>query len=117
MAPVTKYQWQLLQNSPVANSRTDDIWFFDELTGWLVNSSGYVCKTEDAGANWTPKFFLPPNLPSLPYLRCMSWANREIGWFGAVTGIGDVDSITSPSQFIQTLLHQTTDGGETWKPI
>ncbi len=117
LAPVTNYQWQLLQNSPVANSRTDDIWFFDELTGWLVNSSGYVCQTEDGGANWTPKFFLPPNLPSFPYLRCMSWANRQIGWFGAVTGIGDVDSITSPSQFIQTLLHQTTDGGETWKPV
>lgn len=117
LAPVTKYQWKLLQNSPVANSRTDDIWFFDERTGWLVNSSGYVCKTEDAGANWTPKFFLPPNLPSFPYLRCMSWANRQIGWFGAVTGIGDVNSITSPSQFISTLLHQTTDGGETWKPI
>ena len=48
-APVTSYQWQLLQNSPVANSRTDDIWFFDSLTGWLVNSSGYVCKTEDGG--------------------------------------------------------------------
>jgi hypothetical protein len=117
LAPVTNYQWQLLQNSPVANSRTDDIWFFDELTGWLVNSSGYVCKTEDGGDNWTPKFFLPPNLPSFPYLRCMSWANRQIGWFGAVTGIGDVASITSPSQFIQTLLYQTTDGGETWKPV
>ncbi len=116
LARATKYQWQLLENSPVANSRTDDIWFFDEFTGWLVNSSGYVCKTEDAGANWTPKFFLAPNLPSLPYLRCMSWANRQIGWFGAVTGI-DVNSITSPSQFIGTLLHQTTDGGETWKPI
>lgn len=117
LAPVTKYQWQLLQNSPVANSRTDDIWFFDALTGWLVNSSGYVCKTEDGGANWTPKFFLPPNLPSFPYLRCMSWANRKIGWFGAVTGIGDVNSITSPSQFIRTLVHHTTDGGETWKPV
>jgi hypothetical protein len=117
LAPVTKYQWQLLQNSPVANSRTDDIWFFDELTGWLVNSSGYVCKTEDGGENWMPKFFLAPNLPSFPYLRCMSWANRKIGWFGAVTGIGDVDSITSPSQFIRILLHQTTDGGETWKAV
>lgn len=117
LAVAPKYQWQLLQNSPVANSRTDDIWFFDELTGWLVNSSGYVCKTEDAGQNWTPKFFLAPNLPSFPYLRCMSWANRKIGWFGAVTGIGDVSSITSPSQFINTLVHQTTDGGETWKPI
>ncbi len=116
-APATNYQWQLLQNSPVANSRTDDIWFFDSLTGWLVNSSGYVCKTEDGGANWTPKFFLAPNLPGFPYLRCMSWANRKIGWFGAVTGIGDVSSITSPSQFIGILLHQTTDGGETWKPV
>jgi photosystem II stability/assembly factor-like uncharacterized protein len=117
LAPVTKYTWNLLPNSPIAGSRTDDIWFFDELTGWLVNSSGYVCKTEDAGASWTPKFFLAPNLPSAPYLRCMSWANRQIGWIGAVTGIPDVASITTPSQFIQTLLHQTTDGGETWKPI
>ena len=120
-APVTNYQWQLLQNSPVANSRTDDIWFFDALTGWLVNSSGYVCKTEDGGNNWTPKFFLAPNLPSLPYLRCMSWANRKIGWIGAVTGIGGADlqhpPINSPSQYIRTLLHQTTDGGETWKTI
>ncbi len=115
-APTQKYQWELLQNSPVANSRTDDIWFFDELTGWLVNSSGYVCKTEDGGSNWTPKFFLAPNLPSFPYLRCMSWANRKIGWFGAVTGV-DVDSIASPSQYIRTLLHQTTDGGETWRPV
>jgi FlgD Ig-like domain len=122
LAPVTNYQWNLLRNSPVANSRTDDIWFFDALTGWLVNSSGYVCKTEDGGNNWTPKFFLPPNLPSMPYLRSMSWANRQIGWIGAVTGIGGADlktplPITSPSQYIRTLLHQTTDGGETWKPV
>ena len=117
LGPVTKYTWELLPNSPVANSRTDDIWFFDELTGWLVNSSGYVCKTEDGGNFWTPKFFLAPNLPSFPYLRCMSWANRQIGWFGAVTGIGDVNSITSPSQYIRILLHHTTDGGETWKPV
>ncbi len=117
----TTYQWQLLENSPVANSRTDDIWFFDSLTGWLVNSSGYVCKTEDGGNNWTPKFFLAPNLPSLPYLRCMSWANRKIGWFGAVTGLGGADlqhpPVNTPSQYIRTLLYQTTDGGETWHPV
>ena len=117
LTPASRYQWHLLPNSPVANSRTDDIWFFDELTGWLVNSSGFVSKTEDAGANWTPKFFLAPNLPGFPYLRCMSWANRKIGWFGAVTGIEDVDSITSPSQYLRILLHHTTDGGETWRPV
>jgi len=112
----TQYKWNLLPNSPVASSRTDDIWFFDELTGWLVNSSGYVCKTEDGGASWVPKFFLYPNLPSKPYLRCMGWANRQYGWFGAVTGIHDAQ-LKYPSQYIRTLLHHTKDGGETWEPV
>ena len=31
----TKYSWVTLFNSPIASSRTDDIWFFDDLTGWL----------------------------------------------------------------------------------
>ena len=110
------FYWEVLPNSPVASSRTDDIWFFDELTGWLVNSSGYVCKTEDGGNNWTPKFFLNPSVPSKPYLRCMGWANRQYGWFGSVTGIGDAE-LDYPSQYIRTLLHRTTDGGETWSPI
>lgn len=110
------FYWEVLPNSPVASSRTDDIWFFDELTGWLVNSSGYVCKTENGGANWTPKFFLAPNLPSKPYLRCMGWSNRQYGWFGSVTGIGDA-TLEYPSQYIKTLLHRTTDGGETWSAV
>ena len=111
--------WNVLPNSPVATSRTDDIWFFDAITGWLVNSSGYVCKTEDGGANWTPKFFLPPNLPSKPYLRCMGWANRQIGWFGSVTGVGGetLSDLKYPSQYIRTLLHHTVDGGETWQAV
>lgn len=116
MADSTQWQWALLPNSPVATSRTDDIWFFDEQTGWLVNSSGYVCKTEDGGNGWIPKFFLYPNLPSMPYLRCMGWANRQIGWFGSVTNIS-VDAIKKPSQYLSTLLHHTTDGGETWSAV
>ncbi len=110
------FYWEVLPESPVASSRTDDIWFFDELTGWLVNSSGYVCKTEDGGSNWTPKYFLSPNVPSKPYLRCMGWANRQYGWFGSVTGIGDA-SLDYPSQYVRTLLHRTTDGGETWSAL
>lgn len=116
MANGNGYTWNLLPNSPTASSRTDDIWFFDEQTGWLVNSSGYVCKTEDGGANWTPMFFLAPNLPSKPYLRCMGWGSRQVGWFGSVTSIADED-IKSPDQYLATLLHQTNDGGETWTPV
>lgn len=111
-----EFYWSKLSHSPVSDSRTDDIWFFDELTGWLVNSSGYVCKTEDGGNGWVPKFFLNPALPSKPYLRCMGWANRQYGWFGSVTGIAD-DSLEYPSQYIRTLLHRTVDGGETWTPV
>ena len=110
------FYWEVLPNSPVASSRTDDIWFFDELTGWLVNSSGYVCKTEDGGNTWVPKFFLAPSLPSKPYLRCMGWANRQYGWFGSVTGIAD-SWLEYPSQYIRTLLHRTDDAGETWHPV
>lgn len=108
MAIASEYSWKLLPNSPTASSRTDDIWFFDEQTGWLINSSGYVCKTENGGANWTPKFFLPPNLPSKPYLRCMGWGNEHVGWFGSVTNL---------DQYLDTLLHHTTDGGESWNPV
>ena len=114
---LTQHHWSLLKQSPIASSRTDDIWFFDELTGWLVNSSGYVCKTEDGGESWKPKFFLYPSLPSRPYLRCMSWANRQVGWFGAVTGIDIPPPVDYPSQYLKTLLHHTTDGGETWKAV
>ena len=34
-------------------------------------------------------------------------------WFGSVTGL-DVDPKPKPDQYLQTLLYQTNDGGETW---
>lgn len=116
LAPTTNYQWNLLFNSPSASSRTDDVWFFDEKTGWLINSSGYVAKTDDGGQFWHQKFFVYPGLPSRPYLRCMGWANRKIGWFGSVTGL-PVIPVPKPSQYLKTLLYHTTDGGETWQPV
>lgn len=108
--------WKKLDNSPVASSRTDDIWFFDENEGWLVNSSGYVCKTTDGGECWQPKFYLCPASKGKPYLRCMGWGSRQVGWFGSVTGIGD-DVINGPDSYLDTLLHHTKDGGETWEPV
>lgn len=109
-------RWRVLRNSPVASSRTDDIWFFDENTGWLVNSSGYVCKTTDGGECWEPKFYLCPSSKGKPYLRCLGWGSDQSGWFGSVTGIGD-EAHNDPTKYLDTLLHHTTDGGETWRPI
>jgi len=108
--------WKALGHSPIASSRTDDIWFFDEQMGWLVNSSGYVCKTTDGGNCWQPKFYLCPSSTGKPYLRCMGWGSTRVGWFGSVTGIGD-GGINNPDNYLNTLLHQTQDGGETWQPL
>ncbi len=110
---MSTFAWQTLGNSPVAGSRTDDIWFFDETHGWLVNSSGYVCETTDGGDCWQPRFYLCPGLPSRPYLRCMGWANEKIGWFGSVTG----QNPPNAKDYLKTLLHHTSDGGKTWKAV
>ncbi|MGI9276262.1 MAG: hypothetical protein ACR2PT_15655, partial [Endozoicomonas sp.] len=115
-AASTQMSWVTLPNSPVASSRTDDIWFFNENEGWLVNSSGYVCKTTSGGECWEPKFYLCPASKGKPYLRCMGWGSRNVGWFGSVTGIGD-HGLSNPENYLNTLLHHTTDGGETWKPV
>ena len=116
LAPIPNYHWNLLPDSPAASSRTDDIWFFDEKVGWLINSSGYVAKTDDGGQFWHQKYFVYPGLPSRPYLRCMSWGNRNIGWFGSVTGL-PVDPKPDPNEYLKTLLFHTKDGGETWNPV
>jgi photosystem II stability/assembly factor-like uncharacterized protein len=113
-APVSIYKWNLLPDSPAASSRTDDIWFFDENVGWLINSSGYVAKTDDGGQFWHQKYFVYPGLPSRPYLRSMSWGSRKVGWFGSVTGLFPAND---PSKYLNTLLYQTKDGGETWNPV
>ncbi|WP_414581724.1 YCF48-related protein [Scytonema sp. PCC 10023] len=106
------YRW-VKTNSPIASSRTDDIWFFNPQEGWLVNSNGQVSVTRDGGSSWTTKYQLPPNLPGRPYLRCIQFASPQVGWFGAVTNA----SKENPGDYLKYLLHQTTDGGDTWTPV
>jgi len=106
------YRW-VETNSPTANSRTDDIWFTDPDTGWLVNSNGQVCKTEDGGANWQQQFFLNPQGPARPYLRTIQFANPQRGWFGAIVNADPAN----PDEYRKVLLHHTEDGGATWNAV
>ena len=87
--------------------------------GWLVNSSGYVAKTEDGGQFWQQKHFIYPGGPGTPYLRCMGWGSRQVGWIGAVTGVPGVATVDKPRIYPpdfelpeavrNTLLHHTTE--------
>lgn len=111
MSITDDWKW-VATNSPVANSRTDDIWFFDEQSGWLVNSNGNIAQTLDGGDSWAVRKFIPPGSKGFPYLRCMAWANEDIGWVGAVTTF-----ISGPKDYLQILLHRTSDGGSTWTNV
>jgi photosystem II stability/assembly factor-like uncharacterized protein len=111
MSSAKDWKW-VATKSPVATSRTDDIWFFDENNGWLVNSSGQINQTSDGGNTWPPRMFIDPSAKGFPYLRCMGWANEKVGWVGAVT---TYDGGTK--DYLQVLLHRTTDGGATWSNV
>lgn len=81
-----------------AGSRTDDIFFLDDNSGWAVNSDGKVYLTQDGGATWDEKAFFAD-----AYLRCISFSTPSIGWIGTLSG---------PHR-----MYSTIDGGETWKPV
>lgn len=46
----------------------------------------------------------------------MGWGSQRVGWFGSVTGLLD-DGVKNPNNYLNTLLHKTEDGGETWHPV
>jgi photosystem II stability/assembly factor-like uncharacterized protein len=108
MTDIRDWVWAVAGDAPEANSRTDDIWFFDETSGWLVNSNGQVCQTNDGGQTWQQREFIDPSSAAFPYLRCMAWPSREQGWIGSVT------KFSSGKEYLDILLHRTKDGGATW---
>lgn len=108
MTANTDWTWAVAGDAVIASSRTDDIWFFDETAGWLVNSNGQVGQTEDGGFTWQQRAFINPSTPGFPYLRCMGWPNPRIGWIGAVT------TFRSGTDYLDILLHKTVDAGATW---
>ncbi len=95
-APDKPLQWRPT-GAPVASSRTDDIWFLNPKVGWAVNSNGHVLKTTDGGDTWSRQ------LASPAYLRCVAFANEDVGWVGSL----------SPAQ----RLYKTVNGGLNWNLV
>lgn len=83
---------------PSANSRTDDVWFHDDLLGWAVNSDGKVFRTRNGAQSWEELYLFPDS-----YLRCVTFSSPNRGWIGTLSG---------PHR-----LYATKDGGDTWTPV
>src|SRR4051794_20156138 len=106
------YRW-VETNSPEASSRTDDIWFLSNKTGWLVNSDGQVMRTDDGGDSWEQQLSVPPDADFRPYLRCIGFADAEVGWFGALVQ----DVAAGSGSYVKALLHHTSNGGRDWESV
>lgn len=92
---------QVFTTLPLADTsqgRYEDMYFMNETTGVIVNYTGRINKTTNAGVNW---FMLQDSLNS---------KLRSTGFFDANTGIiGTLDS--------NNILFRTTNGGLNWTNI
>lgn len=94
---MANYVWQAT-NAP-KQTRHDDIWFIDAATGWAVNSAGQILTTNNFGENWVEQVQTGPN----SYLRCIAFANPNIGWVGSTTR--------------KSRLWHTSNGGRSWAKV
>jgi photosystem II stability/assembly factor-like uncharacterized protein len=86
------------------------IQFVSPTEGWISGSRGDFLHTTDAGANWMLITPFPDDTvwsPSDAALS-MSWVNQTHGW--KINSIGPVYGNS-----YGVVIHQTTDGGNTWQ--
>ena len=99
--------WEKVNSYPIKNGRTDDLHFFDEHTGFVINSEGYLSFTEDGGETWE---IVLKNEGT--FFRCITFKNRQEGWLGT---IGTDDPFLSSRDTIP--MYETKDGGLTWTVV
>src|SRR5215210_1075481 len=101
---ISNFRW-VKTNAPAESSRTDDVWFVDENVGWAVNASGQILKTEDGFQSFVVQAHLTGN-----YLRCVAFANADVGWVGTLDQEMKIDELDER-------LYHTTDGGANWNRV
>jgi len=99
--------WEKVNSYPIEYGRSDDLHFFDEKTGFVINSGGYLSFTEDGGINWKVVLENPGT-----FFRCITFKNRQEGWLGT---IGTDEPLLSSVDTVA--LYETKNGGESWSPV
>lgn len=90
---VAETDWEQLDTQVFESPFLNDIFFIDDLRGWIVGEYGVVFATEDGGKSWERQ-----RTGEQAILFSVAFEDSENGW---AVGLGGL------------ILH-TTDGGQTW---
>ena len=106
LSSYAQYNWAKLNAAPYNGAKQDDIFFINKDTGWSVNGSGYIYRTNDGGTTWTAQLHKPST-----FFRCVGFVTDSLGFAGNI-GTNYFPGVTDTVP-----LYRTTDGGITWQPI
>lgn len=101
--------WAVVDGAPTAagGAKQDDIFFVNPLIGFIADGPGQaVHRTTDGGATWETVFDNPGT-----FFRTVLFTSPTRGFVGNF-GAGISASIPD-----ETVLYETSDGGDTWSPI
>jgi photosystem II stability/assembly factor-like uncharacterized protein len=101
-----QYNWTNLDGAPYNGGKQDGIFFIDKNTGWVVNGSGKIYKTNDGGLTWIQQ----RNSPGT-YFRSVAFVNDQVGFAGNV-GPNYFPGVTDANP-----LYKTIDGGNSWASV
>ena len=104
-APSDAGGWKKLTTEPF-RGKQDDVFFATPDVGWYVNGSGKIYKTIDGGASWVLKLNKPET-----YFRAIGFVDEQRGF------AGNIGTEYYPNVSDTMPLYETSDGGETWKPV
>ncbi len=97
-------QWRILPNAPVAVSRHEDVFFINEIIGWILSNEGKIFRTTDGGASWQIQFNTP-----FTYFRSLGFSDAMNGWAGVIP------NLNFPKD--TNILYRTTNGGLNWNLV
>lgn len=93
--------WEWTMQESGTNSSLRDLFFVNDMTGWVIGENGTILNTTDGGETWTPQ-----TSGTVESLDAIHFIDENTGW---IVG-GALTSQKAP-------MLKTTDGGSSWQEL